>query len=365
MTKKKSLGRSKNLDSSYNVAINEFLAKNQTPTINDVATICGVSKKTVSRIINNSENVKLETKEFVQEIIAKIGFRPNIQARALAQGKSFLVGLIYDNPNAQYVVNMQMGVLDALRGTGFELVVHPCIRNSPTLFDEIEEFVVMQKLSGVIILPPIAEDRRFGELFARLDLPYIRITARDGRHSVPPISSAQIVSLDGIGCEAASRHIAQLGHRRIGYIGGNIIYPSAHERRAGFDRGLAQYGAEIPKDLDEPGDYSFESGYKAGLRLLSNPNPPTAIIACNDEMAAGVYKAAYERGFRIPHDISIVGFDDSPLASRLSPDLTSVRLPTRIMGTIAGRAIISRTDISNFTEFFDSSLVIRGSTTAI
>ena len=112
----------------------------------------------MSRVINNSPSVREETREQVNDIIARIGFRPDPQARGLAFRRAFLFGLIYDNPNAQYIVNMQAGALDALRGTGMELVVHPCDRNGGNFLDDIREFIEVQRLAGVILLPPIAED---------------------------------------------------------------------------------------------------------------------------------------------------------------------------------------------------------------
>jgi len=352
------------LDAQTLKAIEDLLQNKNSPTINDVASISGVSKKTVSRIINNSENVKSETRALVSEIIKKIGFKPNPQARALAFRRSFLIGMIYDNPNAQYVVNMQLGVLDALRGTGNELVVHPCDRNAPNLVNEIEDFILMQRLSGIIILPPIAEDRQLLALLDRLDVPYVRISARDGAKYDPPIDSNQIVSVDKIGCEMAAVHLAQIGHKRIGFIRGNQIYPSAHERRAGFLAGLAKYSIEIDSEIDVAGDYSFESGYEAANIILSNKNRPSAIIASNDEMAAVVYKAAYEHGLKIPDDLSVVGFDDSPLAPRLTPALTTVRLPTRDMAKMAANIVLSPQSEVAKTILFDSNLILRNSTKA-
>lgn len=350
------------LDDKMLTAIKNLQQKKSNPTINDVASISGVSKKTVSRIINNSENVKAETRSLVSEVIKQIGFKPNPQARALAFRSSFLVGMIYDNPNAQYVVNMQLGVLDALRGTGKELVVHPCDRNSQNLISEIEDFVVMQRLSGVIILPPIAEDRNLLSLLDRLNVPYVRISARDGAVYDPPIVSNQIVSVDKIGCEMAAAHLGAIGHKRIGFIRGNQIYPSAHERREGFLAGLAKFQIEIDPDIDVAGDYSFESGYEAASKILRTQNPPTAIIASNDEMAAGVYKAAYELGLKIPDDLSVVGFDDSPLAPRLTPALTTVRLPTREMAKMAANVVLGAEKSEDKTIFFDSVLIERNST---
>jgi LacI family transcriptional regulator len=122
-------------------------------TINDIARLAGVSKKTVSRVINQSPFVKDETRERINAIIAETGFSPDPQARGLAFRRSFLIGLVYDNPNPQYVVNMQLGLLDAMRGSGYELVVHPCNRGNPTFLADFRRFIERQKLSGVVLTP--------------------------------------------------------------------------------------------------------------------------------------------------------------------------------------------------------------------
>ena len=343
--------------------VETFLSLRRKATINDVARLAGVSKKTVSRVINNSPSVHPRTRDEIAEIIARIGFRPDPQARGLAFRRAFLIGLIYDNPNAQYIVNMQMGALDRLRGTGTELVVHPCDWHSEAFISELREFLENQRPSGVIILPPIAEDRRLLDLLDELNVPRVRVTARATADPGPAIGR-EIVSRDDIGCAEAGAHVAALGHRRIGYIGGKLDYPSAHVRRRGFEAGLATHGAIIAPDLDERGDYSFDSGYAAARRLFARPDRPTAIICANDEMAAGAYKAAFEAGLRIPGDLTLVGFDDAPIADRLSPPLTTVRLPTREMARMAADLLISPEPPVETHLVVDSTLVVRGSSGA-
>ncbi|CAM3227593.1 LacI family DNA-binding transcriptional regulator [Asticcacaulis taihuensis] len=343
--------------------IEAFLGRGRKATINDVARLAGVSKKTVSRVINNSPSVHARTRDDIAEIITRVGFRPDPQARGLAFRRALLIGLIYDNPNAQYIVNMQMGALDRLRGSGIELVVHPCTWHSETFLSELRDFLESQRPSGVIVLPPIAEDRQLLDLLEELNVPRVRVTARtsgDGNAAI----GREIVSCDDIGCAEAGAHVAGLGHRRIGYIGGNPDYPSAHVRRHGFETGLAAHGAAIAPDLDEPGNYSFESGYAAARRLLRRPDRPTAIICANDEMAAGAYKAAFEADLRIPGDLTLIGFDDAPIADRLSPPLTTVRLPTRDMARMAADLLVSRPATADQTMTVPSALIVRGSSGA-
>lgn len=346
--------------------VEAFIARRKKATINDVASLAQVSKKTVSRVINKSPSVREETRDQVNDIIARIGFRPDPQARGLAFRRSFLMGLIYDNPNAQYVVNMQMGALDALRGTGTELVVHPCDRHSPGYLDDVRDFIELQRLSAVMVLPPIAEDRKLLTLLDELDVAYVRVTARPGEANTPPIHSSEgqareIVSRDHVGCTQAGEHLAELGHRRIGFVNGNMQYPSAHERRAGFDEGLRRHGLAVAPELDVPGDYSFAAGVRGAGQILDHPQRPTAIICCNDQMAAGAYHAAYQRGLTIPGDITIIGFDDADVATRIYPPLTTVRLPTRDMARTATEMLMNRDGARDAPTVFDAVLIVRGS----
>jgi LacI family transcriptional regulator len=340
--------------------VEDFLKRRKKATINDVAALARVSKKTVSRVINKSPSVREETRDQVNDVIARVGFRPDPQARGLAFRRAFLFGLIYDNPNASYIVNIQAGALDALRGTGLELVVHPCDRNNDNFLEDIREFIEVQRLGGIILLPPIAEDRSLLALMDELEVPVIRITARPGEESTPPIRMPQIVSRDRNGCAQAAAHLAELGHSRIGYISGNLAYPSAHERRGGYDQGLSQHGLAIAPELDEVGDYSFESGIEAARRILRHPQRPTAIVCANDQMAAGAYHAAYEVGLTIPGDLTIIGFDDADVATRIYPPLTTVRLPTREMARVAVEGLLDP-ESARANLVFDATLVVRGS----
>ena len=147
------------------------------PTIQDVADLAGVSKKTVSRIINNSPSVNEATRDAIQSLILDIGYRPDPQARGLASNRSFLVGLITDNPTPQYVVNIQQGILDVIRQTGYELVVHPCDRKSDTFLEDALRFIEVQKLYGVILTPSVSEDENLAEALRSTGCAYIRIAS--------------------------------------------------------------------------------------------------------------------------------------------------------------------------------------------
>src|SRR5688572_16392055 len=144
-------------------------------TINDVARLAGVSKKTVSRVINHSPLLNEETRERVQKVIETLGYVPNPQARALALRRNFLIGLIHDNPNAQMVLNVQQGILEGLHGTEFAMVVRPVDRNSSTMLEDLREFLERQRLFGVVFLPPISENDALAALCNELGVRYVRM----------------------------------------------------------------------------------------------------------------------------------------------------------------------------------------------
>jgi LacI family transcriptional regulator len=305
-------------------------------TITDIAHLAGVSKKTVSRVINEAPYVNKKTRARVEAIIAEHGYQPDPQARGLAFRRSFLVGLIHDNPNSQYVENVHLGILDALADRGYELVIRPCDRRSPTFLADMRGFVERLRLFGVVLIPSVSEDDRLAKLLEGAACPYVRITC-----ATLDKPAQLVLTHDSHGAAAAARRLAQLGHQRIAYISGPPLFRSSHERREGFIAGLAEYGLELAADLTCLGAYSYESGLARGRELLARTDRPTAIFAGNDEMASGVYGAAHEMGLRIPEDLSIIGFDDAPIATRMWPAMTSVRLPVREMGRAAAEKLFA------------------------
>lgn len=305
-------------------------------TINDIARIARVSKKTVSRVINDSPLVTTRTREIVDQVIAELEFTPDPQARALALGRSGLVGLVYDNPSPQYVVNIQRGVLDGLAESGFQLVLQPCDRTDAAYRDRVCQFVTRHKPFGLILPPSVSEDEALIDRLRDLKVDYVRIASVDIDEP-----RRMIRTEDAEGSAQAARHLASLGHKRIAHVHGPKSFRSAHERRAGFERGLAEFGLTLAPELVIEGGYTFDSGLKAAERLIYGAGRPTALFAGNDEMATGAYVAARKAGLRIPEDISVVGFDDTPIAARLWPAMTTVRLPIRELGQAAARLLLS------------------------
>jgi len=308
------------------------------PTINDIARMAGVSKKTVSRVLNKSPFVSVETRAKIDAIIGRTGYSPDPQARGLAFRRSFLVGIIFDNPNPQYVVNIQQGILDGLRGSGFELLIHPCDRHSRSYLIDIRNFVERQKLFGVILTPSISEDEQLARMLEQLGCSYVRIA------SVPlDRPDRMIVSHDRKGGEQAAIHLTELGHRRIGFVSGPSTFRSSHERRAGLEEGLALAGLHLRPELIAEGAYTFASGMSCGSQLLNRGERPTAIFCANDEMAAGLLQAARRVGVQVPRDLSVVGFDDFQIATQVWPTLTTVHSPIRNIGLLAAQRLFPGT----------------------
>lgn len=311
------------------------MKKSTQPTINDVARLAGVSKKTVSRVINQSPLLNGDTRRRVEEVIADISYVPNPQARALALRRNFLIGLIHDNPNAQMVLNVQHGLLEVLRDTEFDLLVHPVDRGSPTMLDDVRRFLERQRPYGVMLLPPISENDALAELCAQFGCRYVRMGS-----ATFDTADHMVASNDREAVRGAVEYLLEAGHQRVGFIAGPHGFRSTHERLLGYEEALEAAGIGIQRTMMAQGDYTFESGMRGADRLLDVAPRPTAIFASNDEMAAGALHVARQRGLDVPADLSIIGFDDTSIASHLWPPLTTVRWPIATMARAAALKLI-------------------------
>lgn len=331
------------------------------PTINDVARLAGVSKKTVSRVINASPAVTKETRRQVTEIMVELGYAPDPTARGLALRHSFLVGMIYDNPNPQYVVSMQEGMLAALAGTEFELAVHRCDRDAENFLRDARRFVERQKLYGVVLTPSVSEDDELAAVLREIGCHFVRVASvglDEPQHS--------FVSNDRIGGLEAARHLTALGHRRIAFVTGRKGFRSSEERRAGFEEGLAEADLALEAAHTLDGLYTFDSGLQAGRRLAAMSPRPTAVFAANDQMAVGLLRGLRDAGIAVPRDVSVVGYDDLQVAVVSSPQLTTIHSPTREIGQLAARKLLALGGFSDAPaqEEARPHLVIRESTAA-
>jgi LacI family transcriptional regulator len=305
------------------------------PTINDVAARAGVSKKTVSRVINGSPLLAKATRQRIEEAIAELGFVPNPQARALALRRNFLIALLHDNPNAQTVLNFQNGVLNAIKNTELALVVRPVERNSDEILSDIQRFLEQQRPWGAMLLPPISERDDIAQLCERLGVRYVRVGS-----AILDVPERCVASNDQQVVEQAVKQLIALGHRKIGFVRGPRGFRSAHEREAGFLAALDSAKLDLPKKFKAEGNYRYEAGIAAGEKLLGQKDRPTAIFCSNDEMAAGVLNVAHRLEIDVPKQLSLIGFDDSPTARHMWPPLSTVRWPIYEMGVLAARKLL-------------------------
>jgi LacI family transcriptional regulator len=305
------------------------------PTINDVAREAGVSKRTVSRVINGSTSVGAKTLEMIQEVIKRLDYSPDKQARGLASSRSYLLGLIYDNPDALYIDQVQRGVLAICSKKGYELVVHPCKYRSPDVVQNCLSFIRRSNIDGVIVLPPVSESKDLAAALREAEHCYVRMASVDLDDHTNIVVSDERAAMSEM-----ARYIFSLGHKDIGFITGPLNYYSSIERLEGFRNALSQLGLTLLDNLVIEGENSYQSGIDCARILLTRSNRPTAIFANNDEMAAGVLKTAVQMGIKVPQELSIAGFDDNILASRIIPSLTTIQRPVGAMASLAAHKII-------------------------
>jgi LacI family transcriptional regulator len=297
--------------------------------IEDVARQAGVSMKTVSRVLNNEPGVREGTRDRVRETVAALNYRPDPSARSLAGNRSYLVALLYDNPSPNYLMEVLTGVVEACENHHYGMVMQPVSYRSADFLDAVDALVVSSRLDGLILTPPLTDS---GVLLDRLDqrgIPFscISPSSREGRIGVT-LDEHEAV------CELAA-HLIELGHRRIGHVRGHPDHGASEWRMAGYRSALRRAGLRYDPALVVDGEFSFDSGLAAGRHLLGLAERPTAIFAANDDMAAGVMRAASELGLRVPRDVSVCGFDNTPISQQIFPALTTVQQPTRDMGQVA------------------------------
>lgn len=297
--------------------------------IQDVAKAAGVSTKTVSRVLNNEPLVKDATRTRVQDAAKALNYRPDRSARSLAGRRSYLVALLYDNPSASYLMEILIGVVEACQAQHYGMVLQPLHFGSPGMLDDIDTLVMDSKLDGLILTPPITDSAEVLERLDQLGIPYSCISPKNRATAIG-------VGLDEQqACCDMMAHLVSLGHTRIAHIRGDPSQCAAGWRYDGYCDGLRQASLHYDPTLVLDGMFTFESGVIAAEAIFTMANPPTAIFAANDDMAAGVMRVAHERRLAISDDVSVCGFDNSPMSRHIFPALTTVNQPTTEMGHMA------------------------------
>ena len=326
-------------------------------TIHDVARLAGVSIKTVSRVYNDEPNVREAIREKVRQAGSELRYRPNAAARNLVERRSHLIGLFFENPSASYVTELQMGALERLRDTRYRLLIFP-VENRDDIRGALIETAHASGLDGIIVTPPMSDDPEILAELSASAMPFARVA---GDVNVHPTDSVTID--DEAAAADLMEYLLKLGHRRIAIVIGDPTHRSAELRLAGYRRALEEAGIERNPDYEVQGGFSFASGLAAGEKLLSLAEPPTAVFASNDDMAAAVMQVAYNRNIAVPDQLTVVGFDDSAIASMVSPQITTVRQPIFEMTRDAADMLLKQieTGHASASRRIDYKLIIRQS----
>jgi LacI family transcriptional regulator len=303
--------------------------------IEDVARTAQVSIKTVSRVLNREANVRPETRERVLQAVKALRYTPDASARSLAGNRSFNIALLYNNPSDNYMMGVISGVLQACASEQYHLLLCPAALDEAGLLQEVDDLVARSRPDGLLLTPPLTDSAALLAHLAELGIPFASISPR--RHE----GCVGVAMNEPAAAEQMVDHLLSLGHRRIAHIIGHPAHGASSWRLDGYRRGLVGAGLSVDHELEVAGEFSFESGVAAAKQLLDMANPPTAVFAANDDMAAGVIHVAHERGLRIPQDLSVCGFDDTPISRQLFPSLTTIHQPTDEMGRLATLALLS------------------------
>ncbi|WP_117212001.1 LacI family DNA-binding transcriptional regulator [Allorhizocola rhizosphaerae] len=305
----------------------------QTPkvTIAAIARLAGVSVPTVSRVVNGRSDVSAQTRERVERLLAKHGYRRRPPSGRPSSG---LIDLVFNDLDSPWAVEIIRGVEDVAHAASVGTVVSAIHRRSSSAkqwFNNMRS----RGTGGVIFVtstlePPLQEELR------RLNIPVVIVDPA----GVPPQEAPTIGATNWVGALRATEYLIGLGHLRIGFIAGPPQLMCSRARLDGYRTAMAAAGLRIHDKLIYMGNFYHEAGFAGGSAMLARPEPPTAIFASSDQMALGVYEAVRQRGLRVPDDISVVGFDDLPEVRWCSPPLTTVRQPLAEMGLLAARTVL-------------------------
>jgi LacI family transcriptional regulator len=304
-------------------------------TIHDVARHAGVSPMTVSRVINSETNVREETRAKVAASIKALRFSPNPAARNLASAASIHIGILYASSTAAYLSELLLGVLEQSSLSSCQLMLEQC-ENLESERKAVQRLIA-GGVDGVILPAPLCDSEDALKTVVTAGIPAVLVTS--GR----PASGFSAVSINDF--EAAremTRHLLALGHRRIAFINGHPGHTASGQRFRGFMEGMTEAGVEVSANQVAQGFFTYRSGLEAAEKLLGNGFNPTAIFACNDDMAAATIAVAHRKSLDVPGDIAIAGFDDTPLATMIWPELTTVHRPIADMAREAVRLLIEQ-----------------------
>lgn len=327
-------------------------------TLEMVASACGVSPSTVSRILNGTAVVSPKKREAVDRAIAALGFIPNPVARGLAGGRTLSIGVVTQAIDSPFYGVSLRGIEEALGHVGYS----PLFVSGHWNADEEKrciDVLLSRRVDGLIILTGRSSD----EALRRVSkVAPVVVTGRD--LSGPNLHSLNFNNFKG--AQLATHHLLSLGHRRIAFIAGDLGHPDAVERMRGYRAALKSAGIAFSNALVLPGNYLEESGQMAAERLIDSREEFSAIFAANDQMAFGAALALHRRGIRVPDNVSLVGFDDQAGAAHSIPPLTTIHQGALELGQIAASCLLQMLAGQTPTAVMqEPRLVIRGSTRSL
>ena len=301
-------------------------------TIHDVAAAAGVSVTTVSRVLNDKDDVAPETSARVRAVIHELGYASSLAARSMRSRRSNVIGVIVPDLVQHYSLLVVRGIQRAARAADYDLLVYvSAASNFNSLGNREQQQVALLNGSvtdGLIVVTPHASSYR-------TTYPLVAVDPQNENADF-----ACVLSTNFHGVEVAMQHLFDLGHRRIGFIGGRPDLQSSNRRREGYCHSLQSHGVPVDETLLRIGNFEREAACACAVELLRLEPPVTAIMAANDEMALGVYDAAQTLNRRIPDDLSVIGFDNIPDAGLADPPLTTVDQSIEGMGALAAEVVI-------------------------
>jgi LacI family transcriptional regulator len=290
---------------------------------------------TVSRVVNGGKYVREDTRKAVLEAVRELNYAPNPAARSLAGVHGQRIGLLYANPSAAYLSEFLLGALDESSRLGLQLVLEKSEAGVVESKRAVRK-LVSGGVAGVILPPPLCESAGILSEIHAAQLPVVAVAA-----GKPPAEVLCVRIDDFKAAFEMTRYLIELGHRRLGFIKGHPNQSASDERWRGFVAGLQESGDSVPPPQVEQGFFSYRSGLDAARKLLGSGRPPSAIFASNDDMAAAVVAEAHRRGLDVPRDLTVVGFDDTLIASTIWPELTTIQQPIAEMA-VAAVAMLAR-----------------------
>lgn len=325
-------------------------------SIEDVAAYAGVSTATVSRALRGLPNVSESTRRRVMEAAEALDYVLSPSASRLARGTTQSIGVVVPYIGRWFFGQVVAGVESVLREAGYDVLLF-ALPDVEAQEDFFERTPLKRRVDAVMLIT-LATTAEQDERLRQLGIPLVTVG--------DPLAGVFGVGIDDAGAaRAATNHLINLGHGRIAMIGSvdNARFGTPLERRRGFREAMAQAGLEVPAEYEREGGFTVDGGASAMAQLLALPNPPTAVFAQSDEMAAGAIKAMRRMGLRCPQDVSVVGFDDHEIAGIL--DLTTVRQPVHRQGQIAARHLLDvlrGVTVQLAREEVPTELVVRSST---